>query len=116
MYGYLFYHNNSSFSLSVSSSCRLIHNVGKNLLEHGEKLDAPVKDEIQAAIDAAKALDSNADLEKVKEQVQALTNASMKIGQAMYGNKGASGDTAGASADSKEGEPKTAEYEEKKDK
>jgi hypothetical protein len=44
---------------------RLIHNVSKNLSEHGEKLDATVKSEIQSSIDAAKALGDNADLEKV---------------------------------------------------
>eukprot|EP01039_Chlorochromonas_danica_P008202 gene8202-9049_t len=86
----------------------LIHSVSKNLHEHGEKIDASVKSEIQATIDAAKQLDSNADVEKVKEQVQALSNASMKIGQAMY----SSGKQEGG--DAKPEDAKSAEYEEKK--
>lgn len=81
--------------------------MSKNLNEHGDKIDAATKTEIQASIDAAKQLDSSADLEKVKEQVQALNSASMKIGQAMYANKGAEGAA-------KTDDEKTAEYEEKK--
>jgi molecular chaperone DnaK len=91
----------------------LIHNVGKNLVEHGDKVDATLKTEVQTAIDAAKALGDDADLEAVKAQVEALNQASMKIGQAMYANKG--GDAAAGQADSKPADDaKAADYEEKK--
>lgn len=66
----------------------LIHNVGKNLTEHSEKLEESVKSEIQGSIDQAKALNADADLQAVKDMVANLTNASMKIGQSIYGNKG----------------------------
>jgi molecular chaperone DnaK len=68
-------------------SLRLIHNVGKNLAEHGDKLEASVKSEIQGTIDQAKALNSDADLQAIKDMISNLTNASMKIGQSIYGNK-----------------------------
>lgn len=60
----------------------------KNLGEHSDKLDAATKEEIQKVIDEAKKLDPNSDVEALKAQTQALSNAAMKIGQAMYQNKG----------------------------
>ncbi len=85
---------------------RLVHNVAKNLNEHGEKVDATVKGEIQDTIDSAKALKDDASLEEMKEKITALTNASMKIGQAMYGS---------AKTDSNSSpDAKDAQYEEKK--
>ena len=66
--------------------CRLIHNVSKNLTEHGEKLEDSVKTEIQGTIDQAKTLNSDSDLQALKDMVTNLTNASMKIGQSIYGN------------------------------
>jgi molecular chaperone DnaK len=62
----------------------LIHSVQKNLDEHGDKLDEETKTEIKKAIDEAKAVESGADLEVLKSKSSALSNASMKIGQAMY--------------------------------
>lgn len=93
--------------------------MNKNLAEHSEKLDDATKTEVQAAIDAANSVSSDADLEKLREAVSALSNASMKIGQAMYNKKGGDGD-GGDSKDDKESgsgnekKGKEAEYEEKK--
>jgi molecular chaperone DnaK len=94
---------------------RLIHSVNKNLAEHSEKLDDATKTDVQAAIDAANSVSSDADLEKLREAVSALSNASMKIGQAMYNKKGGDvdgGDDKESSGSEKKG--KEAEYEEKK--
>ena len=88
----------------------LVHSVTKSLSEHGEKLDEATKTEVQAAIDAAKQVDSEADLETLKAKVSELSTASMKIGQAMYGKKDGS-----SSSESTDGASKEAEYEEKKD-
>jgi molecular chaperone DnaK len=63
----------------------LIHSVSKNVSEHGDKLDENTKTEIQKAIDEAKSLGADASLDVLKEKCQALSSASMKIGQAMYG-------------------------------
>ena len=88
----------------------LVHSVTKSLSEHSEKLDEATKTEVQTAIDAAKAVESEADLETLKAKVSELSAASMKIGQAMYGKK-----DAGAEGEKTEGAAKEAEYEEKKD-
>lgn len=90
----------------------LIHNVSKNLSEHGEKIDATVKTEIQAAIDDAKAVGADASVELLKEKVQALTNASMKIGQAMYGKS--QGSPAEENASQSNAGTEEAEFKEKK--
>jgi len=89
----------------------LIHTVTKNLAEHGDKIDAAVKEEVQKAIDEAKAIDATSDFDVVKAKKEALSQASMKIGQAMYANKGGEG------ADSApKDEAKEADFEEKKEK
>jgi molecular chaperone DnaK len=80
-------------SFFVSS---LIHSVDKNVTEHGDKLDENTKSEIQKAIDEAKSVGPDASLEVLKEKCQALSSASMKIGQAMYG--GAKKDDSGSSS------------------
>jgi molecular chaperone DnaK len=89
----------------------LIHSVAKNLSEHGEKLDAATKEEVEKALKDAKALTATAEVEAVKASATALSNASMKIGQAMYkkGDAGAAGPTGDAAAGAKD-----AEYEEGK--
>lgn len=100
--------------------------MNKNLAEHSEKLDDATKTEVQAAIDTANSVSSDADLEVLKEAVSSLSNASMKIGQAMYNKKGgaAGGDEVDAEgggdskdedgSKKKESKGKEAEYEEKK--
>ena len=92
----------------------LIHSVDKSLTEHSDKLDAATKEEVQKALDEARGLGQDASLEVLKEKSSALSNASMKIGQTMYANKGSSDPNA---ADPNASEPSTteAEYEEKKD-
>jgi molecular chaperone DnaK len=87
----------------------LVHGVSKNMTEHADKIDATLKTEIEAAINDAKALSAEASIDDVKAKVTALTNVSMKIGQAMYSNtnkEGESNDNNGA---------KDAEYTENKD-
>ena len=84
----------------------MIHSVGKNLVEHGDKLDEETKIEVQKAIDDAKKVDS-ADIEVIKAQSQALSNAAMKIGTAMYKKDGSSETKPSDSTEN-------AQYEEKK--
>ena len=87
----------------------LIHTVTKNLAEHGDKIDSAIKEEVQKAIDEAKAIDVNADFEVVKAKKEALSQASMKIGQAMYATKGGEG------AEAPKDEAREADFEEKKE-
>lgn len=90
----------------------LIHSVEKNLGEHGEKVDADTKAQIQKAIDEARAIDASSSLEQVKEKSAALSAASMKIGEAMY-KKGSS--EGGEEEKKKEDNAEDAEYTDKKD-
>lgn len=96
----------------------LVHSVGKNMTEHADKIDDALKAEIQAAIDDAKNVSSDATLEQVKAKVSALSGVSMKIGQAMYGKKDGAAPAEGAAAaegeNKEQSEAKDAEYEEKK--
>ncbi len=62
----------------------LIHSTEKSLKEYGDKLDQASKLEIDSAItDLKKALE-NEDDELINKKIEALTEASMKIGQMMY--------------------------------
>merc|ERR1719378_624011 len=91
----------------------LIHSVEKNLGEHAEKLDDATKEEINKAAEEAKALPTEgASLEDIKAKSEALSTASMKIGQAMYGKGGDS-----ASENSEDDAPKAdeAEFKEKEE-
>jgi len=63
----------------------LIYSTEKTLSEHSDKLDAEVKDEVQKAIDDAKAVKDSDDLDEIKEKISALQQSSLKIGQAVYG-------------------------------
>ena len=65
----------------------LIHNSTKTMSEHGDKLDEATKADFQKAIDEAKAVDANADLDTLKAKISALSTASMNVGKAMYGKK-----------------------------
>jgi molecular chaperone DnaK len=62
----------------------LVHQVEKNLTEHGEKLGAQEKGEAEAAIAAAKSALEGSDAEALKQATERLSQAAMKIGEAMY--------------------------------
>jgi molecular chaperone DnaK len=62
----------------------LVHSTEKNLKEHGDKIPPGDKSEIEAKLaDLKGVLDSN-DAEKIKAATDALMQASMKMGEAMY--------------------------------
>jgi len=64
----------------------LAHSTERNLKEHGDKLPAGDKAEIEAKLkDLREVLDSG-DAEKIKERTNALSQVSMKMGEAMYKN------------------------------
>ncbi|WP_417798063.1 molecular chaperone DnaK [Terasakiella pusilla] len=81
----------------------LIHTTEKNLTEHGSALSADEKGEIETAInDLKSALEGdNIDVEDVKAKTDALMNASMKLGEAMYKaqQEAEGGEAAGAATD-----------------
>ena len=62
----------------------LIHTTERQLEEHGDKVDASLKSEIETAIAAAKTAVEGNDPEAMKEKAQELATVAMKLGQAIY--------------------------------
>jgi molecular chaperone DnaK len=62
----------------------LIHTTERQLSEHGDKVDAATKSEIEAAIAEAKTAVEGGDVAAMNEKGQALAQAAMKLGQAIY--------------------------------
>jgi molecular chaperone DnaK len=62
----------------------LVHSTTKSLAEYGDKVGAADKSAIEAAIADLKAALESGDAEAVKEKTNALSQASMKLGEAMY--------------------------------
>jgi molecular chaperone DnaK len=93
----------------------LTYSTQKSLDEHSEKLDAEVKAEIEKAIAEAKEVKDSDDLETVKGKVEALNQASLKIGQAIYGQQG-SGDAAPEEEKKDDDNTVDAEFKEKEEK
>lgn len=79
----------------------LIHNTEKNLSEHGDKIGADEKKEIEDALESAKAVkeDEDAAADKLKEEGEKLSAAAMKLGEAMYKAQAEASETASEAAD-----------------
>ncbi|AHX10998.1 chaperone protein DnaK [Neorickettsia helminthoeca str. Oregon] len=102
----------------------LIHSTEKSLSEYGSKIGASDRQNIEEAIKALKEVMGNEDPVAIKERTDALSKASMKLGEAMYKdsqsqNQQSTSTGAGSSDNEKksEGEEKVvdSEYEEVKD-
>jgi molecular chaperone DnaK len=74
----------------------LIHSTERQLEEHGDKVDASLKDEIQAAVDEAKKAVEGGDTTEIQSKAQALAQVAMKLGQAIYEKEQASAASPGA--------------------
>ncbi len=85
----------------------LVYSTEKALAEHGDKLEAAEKGEIESAIADLKAAIEAEEPEAIKERTQTLATVSMKLGEAMYkeqaggdgGATGGDGGTAGGGRD-----------------
>ena len=62
----------------------LIHSTERQLQEHGDKIGADLKGEIEAAVAEAKAAVEGGDSAAMTEKAQALAQVAMKLGQAIY--------------------------------
>jgi molecular chaperone DnaK len=62
----------------------LIHSTESQLREHGDKVDAALKGEIEAAVADAKTAVEGGDADAMTEKAQALAQVAMKLGQAIY--------------------------------
>jgi len=78
----------------------LIHSTEKQLAEHGDKVSAEVKEEIEKALAEAKTAVESGDSDEMQQKTAALTQAAMKLGQAMYEQSQAQAQQAGGEAGS----------------
>ncbi len=62
----------------------LVHATERQLEEHGDKIDASLKSEVEAAIAEAKTALEGEDTDAITAKTQALTDVAMKMGQAIY--------------------------------
>ncbi|HYD46126.1 MAG TPA: molecular chaperone DnaK [Phenylobacterium sp.] len=88
-----------------------IHGTEKALAEHGDKISADEKGAIETAVTEAKAAVEGDDVEAIQAKTQALIQASMKLGEAMY--KAQQGDAEAGDAQASGGDDVVdAEFEE----
>jgi molecular chaperone DnaK len=86
----------------------LVHTTERTLKENGDKIPAPEREAVEAAIRELKAVTGAEDVGQIKAKTEALAQVSMKIGEAMYkaqqggaapgGGAAGPGDGGGASA------------------
>jgi molecular chaperone DnaK len=62
----------------------LIHTTEKQLAEHGDKVSGDVKSEIEKAIAEAKTAVESGNADDMQQKTAALTQAAMKLGEAIY--------------------------------
>ncbi|HWK41524.1 MAG TPA: molecular chaperone DnaK [Croceibacterium sp.] len=68
----------------------LVHATEKQLQEHGDKIDAGLKSEIETALAETKTAIEGGDVEAIKAKSQSLTDLAMKMGQQIYQQEQAS--------------------------
>ena len=91
----------------------LIYSTDKSLKEHADKLDDETKKEVEKAIEEARLVKDSDDLEELKAKTEALNQASMKVGQAIYGQQ-QGGDAGAEGEEKKDNKTVDADFEEKK--
>jgi molecular chaperone DnaK len=62
----------------------LVHSTEQQLKEHGDKVDASLKGEIETAVAEARTAIEGGEPETMKAKTEALAQAAMKLGQAIY--------------------------------
>ncbi|MCX9146230.1 molecular chaperone DnaK [Erythrobacter sp. WG] len=76
----------------------LVHATEKQLEEHGAKIDAGTKADVEAAIAEVKTALEGGDADDINAKAQALTQAAMKMGQQIYEAQAAAGPEGEAAA------------------
>ena len=90
----------------------LVHATEQQIVEHGDKIDASLKAEVEAAIAAVKTALEGGEAEDIKAKTQALTETAMKMGQAIYEKEQATAASPGAEAPAGEEDVVDAEFSE----
>ncbi len=100
----------------------LIHTTEKTMEELGDKIGDDVKGPVTAALDELKEVKDGDDIEAIKAKMEALQQASMKLGEAVYaqsqaetGAEGAEAEGEGESASNADDDVVDADFEEVKD-
>ncbi len=74
----------------------LIHSTERQLADNGDKIDAALKAEIEAAVAETKTAVEGGDVDAMTEKANALTQVAMKMGQAIYEKEQAAAASPGA--------------------
>ena len=74
----------------------MVHSVRKSLAEHGDKLDAGEKEQVEAAIKELEEALKGDDKATIESKTEALMTASQKLGEKMYADAAAAAQAAGA--------------------
>ena len=90
----------------------LIHATERQLEENGDKIDASLKAEIEAAIAEAKTAVEGGNPDDMTAKTQALTEKAMKMGQAIYEKEQAAASSPGAEAPKADDDVVDAEFSE----
>ena len=90
----------------------LIHTTERQLEEHGDKVDAGLKGEIETALAATKSAVQGGDAEAMKAKASELATVAMKLGQAIYEKEQASAASPGADATAQDDGVVDAEFSE----
>jgi molecular chaperone DnaK len=91
----------------------LIYSTEKSLTDNASKIDAETKSTVEKAIAEAKEVKDGDDLEAITAKRDALSQASLKIGQAIYGSGSAS--SSAGDEEKKDDDTVDADFTEKKD-
>jgi molecular chaperone DnaK len=81
----------------------LVHSTDKMLADFGDKVSAEDKAAVEAAVAELKTAAEGEDAEAIKQRVDAVAQASMKLGEAMYKQAQGAGGEGGPSAEAGEG-------------
>ena len=82
----------------------LVHATERQLEENGDKIDAELKAEIEAAIAEAKTAIESGDADAMTAKTQELTDKAMKMGQAIYEKEQATAASPGGDASAEDAE------------
>src|SRR5438128_9848242 len=90
-----------------NSAEALVHSVRKSLKEYGDKIEAPEKEKIEAAIKDAETVLKSEDKADIEAKAQALAQAAQKLGEKVYAEqqaKAQAGPQAGAGQEQSQAE------------
>jgi len=95
----------------------MVHQTEKNLAEFGEKVAAADKQAVEQALEALKESLKGEDASDIQQKTQALMQASMKLGEAMYKAQADAGEGAAPGGEAPAGDDVVdAEFEDVDDK